>query len=549
MKTPSAAAAPRLAALAVALAACAAPAPEPPEPTRGYLLVSLDTLAADHLGCYGYERDTSPFLDEFAARGALFEQALVQYPSTLVSHVSMFTGLYPQEHGVYPPSKVLSPRIEMLPERFNGFGFRTAGHTEGGFVSRHFGFARGFEEFDDTVIQADTDVEKTLARGLDFLSRLGPDERFFLFLHTYSIHDPYEPPAPYDGMFWEGEPPADRDSSQQRLNDVNAGHAAIGTETLEYFRAQYDASIRYVDDRLREFFAGVERLGLADELTVVVTSDHGEEFGQHGRLGHSQVYPESLRVPLVVVHPRGLGGRRIARPVALVDLPPTLYELAGLPAAEGISGRSLVPDLAGAGPGAPPPVYAEVLDGPIQRTLVVETDGGTRQVLETALPAERDGTWVTRSTEFDAPGGELVLELAPFAGPRTVEVAADGRPLDRIELAGGWTTARLELPRGAGPVRVGLATAGCASPLRTGAGDDPRCLSFKVRGAPLVRTELYDLDADPGGRTDLSSRQPELRRRLAERLAELSFLPAHAPESRELAPESEAALRALGYLD
>ncbi len=542
-------AAPWLAAFAIATAGCGGSAVELPEPTRGYVLISLDTLAADHLGCYGYERDTSPFLDSLAARGALFERVLVPYPSTLVSHVSMFTGLYPQEHGVYPPSKVLSPKIETLPERFAHLGFRTAGHTEGGFVSRHFGFARGFGEFDDTIVEADTDVERTFARGLEFLGGLEPGERFFLFLHTYSIHDPYDPPDPYRGLFWEGPPPAGLATSGRHLGQINAGLKEIDAETVEYFRAMYDASIRYVDDVLRDFFAELGRLGLADQTTVVVTSDHGEEFGQHGRLGHTQVYPESLRVPLVVAHPRDLGGLRVADPVTGVDLAPTLYELAGLPPAEGISGRSLAPYLAGGAPAREAPAYAEVLDDPVQRTLVATSGGRTFQIVETSLPAESDGTWVTRAVEFDAPRGELALELAPFGGPRIVEVAVDGRPLDRIELSGGWTTARLDLPGGAGTARVALSTAECESPLRAGVGTDPRCLSFKVRGAALARTELYDLDADPAASSDLSSGQAELRRRLAARLADLSWRRADSPESRELAPESEAALRALGYVN
>ena len=131
------------------LIGCREPLPAP-EPTRGVILISLDTLAADHLSAYGYERETSPFLDSLAARGTLFENAIVQYPSTLVSHVSMFTGLYPQEHGVLPfSSRRLSAAIDTLPERFAHHGFRTAGHTEGGYVSRDFGFERGFDEFAD----------------------------------------------------------------------------------------------------------------------------------------------------------------------------------------------------------------------------------------------------------------------------------------------------------------------------------------------------------------------------------------------------------------
>src|ERR1700688_1911402 len=117
---------------------------QPPLPrgTRGLVLISIDTLRADHLGCYGYPRPTSSFLDELARRATLFEEAYAPFPSTLVSHMSIFTGLYPREHGVLPPNSVLSSQVETLPEVFQRHGFRTAGFTEGGFVSGRFGFRR-----------------------------------------------------------------------------------------------------------------------------------------------------------------------------------------------------------------------------------------------------------------------------------------------------------------------------------------------------------------------------------------------------------------------
>src|SRR5690242_11731876 len=118
-----------------------------PRSTRGYILISIDTLRADHLGLYGYPKPTSPFLDSLARRATVFDEAYSQFPSTLVSHMSMFTGLYPREHGVFPPNAVLSEKIETLPEVFQRNGFRTAGFTEGGYVSGRYGFRRGFDQF------------------------------------------------------------------------------------------------------------------------------------------------------------------------------------------------------------------------------------------------------------------------------------------------------------------------------------------------------------------------------------------------------------------
>ena len=158
---------------------------------RGAILISVDPLRADRLGLYGHPRPTSPFLDELARQAVVFDNAIVQVPGTLPSHMSIFTGLFPGEHGVRPPDDSLSPAIPTLPEVFQSHGFRTAGFTEGGFVSGRFGFARGFEHFDDSAAKIPTDVEDTLARGIEFLSGLDRHERFFLLLHTYCVHDNY----------------------------------------------------------------------------------------------------------------------------------------------------------------------------------------------------------------------------------------------------------------------------------------------------------------------------------------------------------------------
>ena len=516
-------------------------------PTRGYILVSLDTLSAAHLGAYGYDRPTSPFFDELAGRGALFENAFVQYPSTLVSHISIFTGLYPQQHGVYPPSFRLSSAIETLPERFAAAGFRTAGHTEGGFVGRGYGFARGFDEFSDPRVEHTTDIERTLDKGLAFLRRLGADERFFLFLHTYSIHDPYQPPEPYASMFWPGEPPGSR--TVLNLGRVNAGLLEVSDSEIEYFEALYDGGIRYADDVLAGFFAELEALGLRDETTLVVTSDHGEEFGEHGRVGHTQLYPETLRVPLLLLHPELEAGRRVGDVVQSIDIAPTLLDLAGLPPLEAAAGRSLRPQLGG---GATPAggAYAEVLESYRQETLIGRRDGRLLQAVDTAWRGEKGGTWITRRAELDWAEPVLELSLASFHQPRELAVRVDGEPLTTLEVGTSWSRRRIEMPAGGpGPRRVELSTPGCDSPRALGLSDDGRCLSIKVRGVELRRRELFDLDADPAARDDLAGRDAGTLGELATELEGMTW-EALAPPIQEGLGEAEAeALRALGYIE
>ncbi|MEE8523748.1 MAG: sulfatase [Thermoanaerobaculia bacterium] len=314
--------------------------------TRGYLLISIDTLRADHLGCYGYDRDTSPFIDSLARRGVRFENAFVQLPGTLPSHMSIFTGLYPGEHGVYPPAGVLSPEIETLPEAFQRSGFRTAGHTEGGYVHGGYGFARGFDEFSHEARKIETDFERTVARGLDFLRRLEDDDRFFLFFHTYAVHDPYFPADEYRELFWPHPEPDAFAATGPNFVAFNRGQLTMTPPALEFYRASYDASIRYADGVLEAFVAELSRLELDRDLTVVLTSDHGEEFREHGKMVHGQIYRETLHVPLIVLHPE-IEAARTPAVVQSIDIAPTLYQLAGIEPRTRASGRSLVPLMAG----------------------------------------------------------------------------------------------------------------------------------------------------------------------------------------------------------
>ena len=540
-----------LASLLASLPACAGPDPEPREtasirPTRGYILISLDTLGAGHLGAYGGRQPTSPFFDSLAKRGTLFENAFVQYPSTLVSHMSIFTGLYPQQHGVYPPTYRLSPAIETFPERFSKAGFRTSGHTEGGFVGRAYGFARGFDEFTDPRVKHTTDIEKTFEKGITFLRWLGAEERFFLFLHTYSIHDPYSPPEPYASMFWPGEPLDPR--PKLPIGRINDGPVSVDARELDYFEALYDGGIRYADEVLAGFFDELASLGLERQTTIIVTSDHGEEFMEHGRVGHTQIYPETLHVPLLVLHPDLQAERRVPELVQSIDIAPTLLELAGIPPLEAATGHSLVPLIAGEDRPRTT-AYAEVLESYLQESLVERREAEVLQIVETTYRGEAGGTWITKRAEIDWSEPVLELSLASFHQPRALAVTVDGEPLTTLEIGTSWSRRTIELPVGRQlPYRIGLSTPGCDTPKALGMSDDDRCLSIKVRGVELRRRELFDLGADRGARNDLSRTSPRRLAELAAGLSELEWESLAPPVEEVLAAEEAAALRDLGYI-
>ncbi len=523
------------------------PATEPLSATRGVVLISIDTLRADHLGCYGYSRDTSPFIDSLAARGVLFEHAFAPLPGTLPSHMSMLTGYYPPEHGVYPPNGVLSPEIEMLPELFQRSGFRTGGFTENGYVAGRYGFDRGFDVFDDHIESSYDDVERTVARALDFLRGLQPEDRFFLFLHTYAVHDPYEPPEPYASQFGSPRPPDAFAPTGPNLIAFNRGKGEISAAALAHYRSAYDASIRYVDDVFAGFFDELHILGLDRDLTVLLTSDHGEEFLEHGKMVHEQIYRETMHVPLIILHPQ-VTPRRVSSVVEGIDVTPTLLALAGLEPLEGISGRSLVDLLLG---GERPPgaeAYGESFDRR-GRTLFRDVDDALYQYLEIEPEADRRGPWVTKQIEFDADKGPLRLQALSYHQPRQLQILVGGENRPAVQLIPHrWRSFEIELPPAVGRTRITLATDGCVSPREVGASGDPRCLSFRVRGAPLRRIELYDIHNDPLAAQDLSQAAPELTSESAERLRRYRLQTVAPAESLELDDELERRLKQLGYL-
>lgn len=541
------------AALLLALAGCVA-APPParfePSPTRGLVLVSLDTLRADHLGCYGYGRDTSPGLDRLASRGTLFLRHVVQVPSTLPSHMSIFTGLFPGEHGVHAWDAVLSPRIPLVAEVLRRAGYRTAGHTEGGWMIGRFGFARGFDEWSDPPHEADTDVARTFGRGVEFLRSVAPGERFFLFLHTYSIHDPYRPPEAFRRLFWPGEAPAGApEPTGENLERINAGALPLPPGAVDYYRALYDASIRYVDSELERLLAELDRLGLAGETTVVVTSDHGEEFREHGRLAHTQAYYESLHAPLLVLHPAQTRGARVETVTQSVDLAPTLYELAGVPGPPS-SGRSLVPRLRDPAAASDERAYseAEIFWG-TSRSLVEARDGRLDQLVQFHPAADGKATWASRELRFDSFARRLELRAVTLVEPRRIEVLAGGRSVASFEVTPEWRDYAVELPGAEGEKRVvTLRTPGCVVPAEAGLGDDTRCLSFKIRGPELDRVELYDLARDPAGKNDLSGLEIERARELALGLANYWHEAVHPAGRQQLPAARLEELKALGYL-
>jgi arylsulfatase A-like enzyme len=328
------------------------------------VLISLDTLRADRLGIYGYHRPTSPHIDAWAKRAATFTQVQSPANATLDSHMSVLTGLHPDVHGVRalrnPPGQrrrldTLDRRRITLAEALRAAGYTTAAFVHASvWMNPEFGFEQGFDTY--RVVNHDA----ALMNGSDVFPWLDQHrrERFFLFVHYFDIHSdwnrlPYDSPAPFDRQFLPDYSGAFTGCDEgvcvsRYLLQLNRGGGSLPPDDLAYVSALYDGGIAYTDTQIGRLLKRLRDLDLYDDTMVVLFADHGEELDEHGSFLHEQLYQEVVGVPLIIGHPTLIPeGRRIDTPVQTLDIMPTVLEAVGVPAEDGVQGRSLLPLLRG----------------------------------------------------------------------------------------------------------------------------------------------------------------------------------------------------------
>ncbi|MEQ8767543.1 MAG: sulfatase [Planctomycetota bacterium] len=347
---------------------------EEPEQPVNVVLISIDTLRPDHLGVYGYDRDTSPRIDAIAKRAVVFDRAYSQSPKTGPSHMTMLTGLFPGAHGVRnlgeEPNVALSESIPTLAERLKEGGYKTAAFTAGGHVGADLGFDRGFDTF-----EAGGGVQKIFERAITEVNdRAKEEEPFFLFVHTYEVHDPYVPPEKYQR--WNDPSYAGEIISTRRALKEAAGEEwqkqheifwdKVDPESaadIQRLKDLYDGSIALTDELVGALYDRLEKHGELENTLFVIVSDHGEEFSDHGGFLHESLYDELLHVPWIMQFPKGRGdawnGKRIAAPVRMVDLMPTVLRTLDLALPEICEGADIRPLLSGKETPHPRPLFAE----------------------------------------------------------------------------------------------------------------------------------------------------------------------------------------------
>jgi arylsulfatase A-like enzyme len=306
-------------------------------------LISLDTLRPSALGCYGHDRPTSPTLDRLAHEGVVFENAMATSPWTLPSHASLLTGLYPRRHAVKTDRHRLPAQIVTWAQLLEERGFATAAIVNSGFVSRRYGFGRGFADFEYVREKRSRNQPfEVTRRALQWLSERG-DAPFFLFVHDYQIHSDYAALPHYQELFvrpYAG--PANGTTMQ--LGRIRSGRLQLKARDVEHLLDLYSAGVRQTDEQIDRLLRHLEESDRLDETLVIVTSDHGEEFLEHGGVLHGRTYYEEiLHIPLIFYGPSLPSGQRIADPVSLVDVLPTALALLGVSAPSQIDGVDLSP--------------------------------------------------------------------------------------------------------------------------------------------------------------------------------------------------------------
>jgi arylsulfatase A-like enzyme len=317
------------------------------------ILIVIDTLRADHLGSYGYHEATSPSLDAFAQAGARFAHSYSNAAWTKPSVASIFTSLYPSEHGATHFEVILPGAVRTLAEILFDAGFGTYAQVTNPNLKSIFNFDQGFAVFDDYSVRdrlylaalrklpllsgrlkaitgryfnfRDYEgIERANARIIRWVES-NQDQDFFLYLHYMDPHSPYSAPPPYDALFEKPEKAAVAGSRDQLIAD-------------------YDGEIRYVDDNLGRLFAVLRDLGIYEKSLIVITSDHGEAFGEHKLWGHgASIYQNQIRVPLIINFPGTIpGGVVVDEAVSSVDVAPTILDIVGIPRPSEMEGRSLL---------------------------------------------------------------------------------------------------------------------------------------------------------------------------------------------------------------
>jgi arylsulfatase len=419
------------------------------------LVISIDTLRADHVSCYGYERRTTPNIDRLASRGHRFSNAYTSIPTTLPAHASLFTSLYATQLSVRRNGEKVSAGATTLAEILAGSGYRTAAFVSAAVLSARYGLDQGFHEYGDTGRRKELHAAETLTKAVKWL-RNRPKKPFFLFVHFFDPHGPYTPPSQFSTLF-----------KSQKKHDLPKklipGYQRV-TDSLDFYDYvdRYDEEIAYSDGAVGKLLQELQQQGLDENTLVVFLSDHGETLGElltrygyafeHGEF----LYAHQIHVPVIIREPAQVGQRKVmvhTRPVSFVDIMPTILDLLDVEMSGPTAGVSLLPMMRGEKmPDRPifterrtfnntklPPYAVGEAHSIIEnkRHLILSTFPGTELYDLVEDPSEFTNLSKEQQTEAEALGDKLrswQSGLKPLFGPSVFET--DKEALERLRSLG-----------------------------------------------------------------------------------------------------------------
>ena len=317
------------------------------------IVILIDALRSDHLGCYGYDKATSPALDKFARESVLFSNSFSQSTHTKPSTASLFTSLYPSQHDVLLGNRrdaagnffsdVLDESFKTMAEYLSEAGFNSAGFLDQGQLHAYMGFGQGFAYY-NTYLKKAKQINNDFYRWLS----VNKHRKFFAYLHYLDVHAPYAPPPEYRDMFVTGkssmvipERVADWRKFKKKFDEIKD---QLTQADIDWLKALYDAEIRALDDYLAALFSRMKEEGVYDNSLIIITADHGDSFMEHGEIDHgTTLYDEVLLVPLLIRFPHGEHAGVIETPVQTIDVLPTILDYVGVNTENDLlMGRSLI---------------------------------------------------------------------------------------------------------------------------------------------------------------------------------------------------------------
>jgi len=343
-------------------------------PRVNILLVVVDTLRADHLGCYGYDRDTSPNIDRLAEKSVQFTRYYSVVPTTLASFASLLTSLHPKDHGAFRNGYAPDDSLPVLGNVFRRAGYDTAAFVSSYCLSKTFGMDRGFDHFDEEFTSSTMLRDNKLVRSAwsvtrsfsEWVNRRQKNKPFFVMLHYFDPHWPYDPPLETMKLFGAREQPGNPETPDFPIAQKNlAASGGLPGSFEKNLHNLYCAEIRYVDQQFGKVIELINDSGLSDDTVVVFTSDHGETFWEHDdHFNHGRfVYDTTIRLPLLISFPSGqiAAPRRCDGLFCNIDLGPTLLDIAEIEAPSGFQGQSFAELLLGSPKAAPTdnPLFSE----------------------------------------------------------------------------------------------------------------------------------------------------------------------------------------------